>query len=113
MLQLIKKLLNVSLNQSGESFLQILQTGDKKITFVIHMNSQVESDQLLFALIELKHTKSCQIVAYHSKDKSTDIVIEVCFFSKKKNTQEVYKLILDILNKEQEIKENGKNNRET
>ena len=76
------------------------------------MNAQYESEQMLVQLIQIKHTRNCQILAYHSKENILDIIVEVCFSSKKKNTQEVYKVIVDILNQEQEIKQNGKGDRE-
>lgn len=113
MLRLIKKLLHISSKISGESYLQVLESGDKKISFLLRFNSLEEVNQILLELIQVQHTKNCQVVAYQSKQSVLDVVVEICFSSKKKNTQEVCKMITDILSKEQEIKENGKDYRES
>lgn len=112
MLWLIKQLLHrSSINPVGESYLQILDSGEKNFSFILHLDSLEESEQMLLALIQIQHTRNCRITASQSKETDTDIIVDISS-CKKRNNQEVYKLIVFILNKQEEIKSNGKNNRE-
>lgn len=106
MLRLIKQLLKRSSNPVGESYLQVLTFGERNISFILHFESLEKAEQMLFALIQIQHTKNCRITA---SQVDTDIVVDISS-SKKRNNQEVYKLLVCVLNKQEEIKSNGEDN---
>jgi hypothetical protein len=113
MFHFFKKILNIRHKESDETFLQLVERQEKKISFILHMNSQEEAEKMLLDLIQTDHTKNCQILIYKSKDNLKDIVVEVRFSAKKSNAQEVCKLVINILRKEKRIKENAKSYTET
>ena len=109
MLRLIKKLLHISTNQVDEIYLKVLAFEDKKISFVLQLETCEQAELLLLELVKIEHTKNCHILVFLE---SSSVVVDISF-DKKRNNKEAYKLIVDILEKQQEIKTNGKSNRES